>query len=347
MVDDDVARDALANAWRATAAAAAASNDTSGFAAFVDLLAEIRECEIDMRNDLATQSGSVMDGVRRALGGLRNAQTVTELIHRAPEAAARLGFDRVLLSKIQDQAWVPDTVFADCDPRCVQEFLEIGRRHPRTLDGSLVETQIVRRRKAWLVADVAKRSDLHWKLITASRTLSYVAAPITVGDEVAGLLHADRYLHSQPVGVRDREMLWLFCEGLSNICSQVAITGYLNSLRDELDRLFASLSQDSLDVWASSAITCSAHALPSRVADPHHLFSRNAVERSLTRREMEVLLLVSEGLTNAQIARRLFIGEGTVKSHVKAILRKLHASHRAEAVSIWLSETNKARTTVR
>jgi DNA-binding NarL/FixJ family response regulator len=62
---------------------------------------------------------------------------------------------------------------------------------------------------------------------------------------------------------------------------------------------------------------------------------------------MEVLRLVGKGLTNAQIARQLFIGEGTVKSHVKAILRKLHAAHRAEAVSIWLHETTAARNSAR
>lgn len=42
------------------------------------------------------------------------------------------------------------------------------------------------------------------------------------------------------------------------------------------------------------------------------------------------------GHTNARIARRLVISEGTVKSHVKHILRKLGAANRAEAVARWL-----------
>jgi hypothetical protein len=45
---------------------------------------------------------------------------------------------------------------------------------------------------------------------------------------------------------------------------------------------------------------------------------------------------MGQGYTNAQIARRLVISEGTVKSHVKHILRKLDAANRAEAVAIWL-----------
>ncbi|MBN9792197.1 hypothetical protein DMP17_26895 [Pseudonocardia sp. TMWB2A] len=66
-------------------------------------------------------------------------------------------------------------------------------------------------------------------------------------------------------------------------------------------------------------------------------FLRSApVDPSLTRREVEVLRLMATGDTNARIASRLVISEGTVKSHVKHILRKLGAANRAEAVSHWL-----------
>ncbi|MBV9313087.1 MAG: helix-turn-helix transcriptional regulator [Pseudonocardia sp.] len=58
--------------------------------------------------------------------------------------------------------------------------------------------------------------------------------------------------------------------------------------------------------------------------------------RGLTRREIEVLRLMAVSDTNSRIARRLVISEGTVKSHVKHILRKLRAANRAEAVSRWL-----------
>ena len=43
----------------------------------------------------------------------------------------------------------------------------------------------------------------------------------------------------------------------------------------------------------------------------------------LSGRETEVLGLVSEGLTNAEVARRLFISVRTVESHVAALMRKL------------------------
>jgi len=56
----------------------------------------------------------------------------------------------------------------------------------------------------------------------------------------------------------------------------------------------------------------------------------------LTPREHEVLELVAEGATNAEIAARLTISENTVKFHMKNILQKLHASNRAEVVAYAL-----------
>lgn len=55
--------------------------------------------------------------------------------------------------------------------------------------------------------------------------------------------------------------------------------------------------------------------------------------RQLTRREREVLVAVAHGLTNAEIARHLFLSEATVKTHVHRIFLKLGISDRAQAVT--------------
>jgi DNA-binding NarL/FixJ family response regulator len=63
-------------------------------------------------------------------------------------------------------------------------------------------------------------------------------------------------------------------------------------------------------------------------------------EVPLTRRESDVLDELLQGQSNRQIGKNLFISEDTVKSHVKAILRKLGARDRAHAVSLVLSARN-------
>jgi DNA-binding CsgD family transcriptional regulator len=52
----------------------------------------------------------------------------------------------------------------------------------------------------------------------------------------------------------------------------------------------------------------------------------------ITRRETEILELVAQGLTNKEIAGRLFISEGTVKNHLHRIMGKLNAGNRTELV---------------
>ena len=66
----------------------------------------------------------------------------------------------------------------------------------------------------------------------------------------------------------------------------------------------------------------------------------------ITNRETQILNYIADGTTNKQIAYILKISEQTIKNHVSAILRKLHANDRAHAVALairngWLSTERK------
>jgi DNA-binding NarL/FixJ family response regulator len=58
----------------------------------------------------------------------------------------------------------------------------------------------------------------------------------------------------------------------------------------------------------------------------------DSIAAELTAREVEILLLLDDRLETDEIAKRLFISEHTVRSHVKSVLRKLDVSSRREAV---------------
>jgi DNA-binding NarL/FixJ family response regulator len=77
-----------------------------------------------------------------------------------------------------------------------------------------------------------------------------------------------------------------------------------------------------------------ARRLLDRVRDGGRLDSGvpESIARELSAREVEVLLLLDEHLGTDEIAKRLFISEHTVRSHVKSLFRKLNVSSRREAI---------------
>ncbi|TEW49539.1 response regulator [Psychromonas algicola] len=59
---------------------------------------------------------------------------------------------------------------------------------------------------------------------------------------------------------------------------------------------------------------------------------------SLTRRENEIMQEIAKGLSNKEISEKLYISEGTVKVHVKSLLKKLEAKSRVEAAILFLEQ---------
>ena len=66
--------------------------------------------------------------------------------------------------------------------------------------------------------------------------------------------------------------------------------------------------------------------------------------RSLTKREMEILRLVAEGLTNEEIGKKIFISEKTVKTHLTNIFDKLKVNNRFKAALLLMGPPNESNT---
>ena len=83
--------------------------------------------------------------------------------------------------------------------------------------------------------------------------------------------------------------------------------------------------------------TPSRDAFDTRATAPHQDDHQPPVE-ALTEREMDVLGLVAQGLSNKDIAGTLFLSEGTVKNYVSTIMAKFHANDRTQVVVRALKE---------
>jgi two-component system NarL family response regulator len=115
---------------------------------------------------------------------------------------------------------------------------------------------------------------------------------------------------------------------------EAGATGYVlkdDSLDDMIENVRAAVDDK---VFVSPKI---AAAMMERLSDLAQMFSdvENSVtdDAGLTSRELEVLELIGEGLTNQQISDQLIIEVGTVKNHVHNILDKLNVGSRGEAAA--------------
>lgn len=107
---------------------------------------------------------------------------------------------------------------------------------------------------------------------------------------------------------------------------------------DERERLRAEIDHTSFTVAGEFTTMADARAAgidaeAILICSPAgRAFTAHPFEESLTPREVEVLELLAEGLSNKAIAERLGISDQTVKFHVAAICGKLGAANRTDAV---------------
>ncbi|BBZ65980.1 LuxR family transcriptional regulator [Mycolicibacterium insubricum] len=278
-------------------------------------------------------------GCATALSRLSTLPNSAALIEGAcQELVTRCGFHRAVLSTVEAGAWKPMILLDRSEP-AEGSWFQPWRNQTIPLEERTPEAEARARRRPALIQDTDDAPVFRPLIVQAGRSRSYVVAPIVLGSDVIGFLHTDHHPHSRRVGEGDRDVLWAFADGFSHIYERAVLLERIRAHRDSVRELFFG-AVGRLDALCESGFSTSLSAeqdrgLPFR-ADAQG-FGRDA-RVELTEREVEVFELMVTGASNQEIADRLVITEGTVKSHVKHILRKYGAVNRAQAIAIALRQ---------
>ncbi|MDV7354812.1 helix-turn-helix transcriptional regulator [Rhodococcus oxybenzonivorans] len=269
-----------------------------------------------------------------------------QVIEAAPEVVCtQLPFARSMISAVSGSLWQPRRLYLQPDlDGSPLDFSDYVDASVWSLADAPLETELVRRRVPALVAAAAADGRTHKEIISRSRTSSYVAAPVMSAGKVIGLLHADRPGSEGGLDPDDRDRLDAFTTILAIVYEQAVLKHRIQLQRARVEESFDA-TQTMLDrISKADAILShqAAATADSSTDDPgeSRVLEINSV---LTVREREILSHLATGATNNQIAQALVISEGTVKSHVKTVLKKLHAPTRAAATALYSSQTRRAR----
>jgi DNA-binding NarL/FixJ family response regulator len=271
------------------------------------------------------------DALERAREAARRVGDVTSAEGLLARAASELGsssdFDRVLLSELDQGRLRPVALWSRAEAADAETVLTQLRDEPIPLEYPLLEYEVARDRSPRLidVAQAAARTPR--SLAQRLGWSSYAVAALSAGADTIGLLHADRRGPARALDSVDLEVVATYADGLSGAFERAVLRHALTLHRAEL----ASAMQ-----WMGSRVErlgdLAGVAGGGSRGGPVSPADARLVD-SLTPRELEVLRLLARGLTNLAIANALVVREGTVKYHVKNILRKLGATSRADAVS--------------
>jgi LuxR family transcriptional regulator, regulator of acetate metabolism len=302
-------------------------------------LIELHQVQRELVEQRLVQRLEALERVRAALGRLRELGPVSEILRRgAAELSESCGLDRVLLSRIQEAQLLPvQAYFRDDEDGAEQAVQQLGEQ-PLALEYPVIETELMRRRRATIVPTAGSNPRVQRPPIPVGEGLSYVAAPVVLDGATIGFFHgayAERHVESL-----ERDAVWAFADGFAQVFERAVLRRRVREQRRQLrelvawtDAMAADLSEGAIELEVESEPAATAvrpAALPPAGAEGSRLGDL------LTRRELDVLRLMARGDSNKAIATELVVSEGTVKFHVKNILRKLSAANRVEAASRYM-----------
>ncbi|MFZ0713157.1 LuxR C-terminal-related transcriptional regulator [Mycobacterium sp.] len=315
----------------------AASGDSRELARLCEVAIELQDIRSSHRQAVNEERLHLLTSGQEVSARLSPSAGVRALLEHAARAMCDLpGLERFMVFQREGGVLsAAATVFADHDEwaRDCQEF----SAHTRyDLAPKRPEALIVRRRSPAIITDALNDPDAFQPIVQKMRAANYVGAPVIAYGEVVATIHGDAYFTDRPVDEIDRDVIASFAESLGQIVERAILIEQLQFQQ----RVAEQLAQSAKGVLGGMGGQAPLLELDEQ-ATTAPWQSRSEVVSALTRREYEVLQLMTKGSTNREIAASIFLSEETVKSHVKRILQKFGVANRGQAVATYLESLDR------
>lgn len=322
------------------------SADQGELAHLCDLALTLQDIRSHHRDAVHAERLRMLTSAREAGNQLSPSVGTRTLLERAAKTICDLpGIERAMVFRRSgDSLHAAATVFVthnewarDCQAHSAGALYDLAPQRPETL--------IVQRRSAGIVTDAMNDPNAFQPIVHKLETTSYVGAPVIAFGEVIATIHGDAYFSGRAVDEVDRDVLAAFASSLGPLVERAMLMDHLRLQQHAAEqmsrRILGELGELPLPGNAPSTGPSGAPTGPSGATPPWQ--TENEVVGDLTRREYEILQLMTRGATNAEIGRQLFLADGTVKSHVKHILRKFGVANRGQAVATYLDSLDRTR----
>jgi DNA-binding CsgD family transcriptional regulator len=270
------------------------------------------------------QRAALLSGVTRLRACGDSAELDTHAAHVALDA---LGARRVGLSRVRDGVWSSWRTASVEDLGSLTAWSERG---PIALEQLPIEQAVVSTGQTALTV-APTRSGL--SAVRALRTC--VVGPIVAENGVIGLLHVEFGNHEPDDD--ERRLVLSFGQTLGRVHEQLTTREQFGGQRSAAEDLQRA-AQRATDINADVELSVAPLGVVRESRDEAQVPNTDRSRTSLTARQRETLDLVLRGYTNAEIAERLIISVATVKSHVRAILHRVGAVNRAEAIARYVAQ---------
>jgi LuxR family transcriptional regulator, regulator of acetate metabolism len=315
------------------------SDNPGELADLCDLAMSLQDIRSHHRDAVNAERLRMLTSAQEAGNQLSPSVGTRTLLERAAKTICDLpGIERAMVFRREGETLrAAATVFVahnewarDCQAHSAEALYDLAPQRPETL--------MVQRRSAGIVTDAMNDPNAFQPIVHKLETTSYVGAPVIAFDEVIATIHGDAYFSGRAVDQVDRDVLATFASSLGPLVERAMLMDHLRLQQHAAEQMSRRILGELGDLPLSENTPSTD---PSGATPPWQ--TENEVIGDLTRREYEILQLMTRGATNADIGRQLFLADGTVKSHVKHILRKFGVANRGQAVATYLDSLDPTR----